>query len=148
MSLPDFWNLAGRAGRWGTEFQGNIVCIDVADRDQWPNPPGRRQRGPITKSLETAVSHTDEIFDYLAADAPPADDRFSELVEASFSFLASRRASDVSSAPLTGSGYHQTTSTASKHASTPHLSTSGFPNSSFSGIRGSARCPCTGFTSH
>jgi hypothetical protein len=28
MKLEDFWNLAGRAGRWGTEFQGNVVCID------------------------------------------------------------------------------------------------------------------------
>lgn len=25
ISAADFWNLAGRAGRWGTEFQGNIV---------------------------------------------------------------------------------------------------------------------------
>ena len=28
MKLEDFWNLAGRAGRWGTEFQGTVVCID------------------------------------------------------------------------------------------------------------------------
>ena len=24
----DFWNLAGRAGRWGKEFSGNIICIE------------------------------------------------------------------------------------------------------------------------
>lgn len=28
MQDQDFWNLAGRAGRWGKEFHGNIVCID------------------------------------------------------------------------------------------------------------------------
>ena len=31
LSEADFWNLAGRAGRWGKEFQGNIVCIDTDD---------------------------------------------------------------------------------------------------------------------
>ena len=25
MEPHDFWNLAGRAGRWGDEFQGNII---------------------------------------------------------------------------------------------------------------------------
>ncbi len=27
MSREDFWNLAGRAGRWGKEFQGNIFAL-------------------------------------------------------------------------------------------------------------------------
>ena len=27
MKGQDFWNLAGRAGRWGTDFFGNVVCI-------------------------------------------------------------------------------------------------------------------------
>ena len=29
MTEIDFWNLAGRAGRQGKEFQGNIICIDT-----------------------------------------------------------------------------------------------------------------------
>ena len=41
MSPQDFWNLAGRAGRWGKEFQGNIVCIDP---QVWKiQPPERRK---------------------------------------------------------------------------------------------------------
>lgn len=29
MGPHDFWNLAGRAGRWGQDFSGNIVCVDT-----------------------------------------------------------------------------------------------------------------------
>lgn len=36
MLAHDFWNLAGRAGRWGDEFQGKIVCIDAHDENAWP----------------------------------------------------------------------------------------------------------------
>ena len=36
MLAHDFWNLAGRAGRWGDEFQGKIVCIDPHDEEAWP----------------------------------------------------------------------------------------------------------------
>ena len=37
MEPHDFWNLAGRAGRWGDEFQGNIICIDPEDTQAWPS---------------------------------------------------------------------------------------------------------------
>lgn len=47
----DFWNLAGRAGRWGTEFQGTIACIDPED---WA-PPVRRVRQSIRSVTETAI---------------------------------------------------------------------------------------------
>jgi Lhr-like helicase len=36
MEAHDFWNLAGRAGRWGDEFQGNIICIDPHNAHAWP----------------------------------------------------------------------------------------------------------------
>ncbi|NVM22139.1 MAG: DEAD/DEAH box helicase [Desulfobacterales bacterium] len=43
MSLHAFWNLAGRAGRWGREFAGNIFCFDVHNESQWPGgAPTRR----------------------------------------------------------------------------------------------------------
>jgi replicative superfamily II helicase len=43
MEAHDFWNLAGRAPRWGDEFQGNIICIDPNDLSAWPGgvPPRR-----------------------------------------------------------------------------------------------------------
>src|SRR5690606_17490727 len=31
MTMPDFWNLAGRAGRLGFEFQGNVICIEPTE---------------------------------------------------------------------------------------------------------------------
>jgi hypothetical protein len=35
MNEGDFWNLAGRAGRWGREFQGNVVCVDAMNLHVW-----------------------------------------------------------------------------------------------------------------
>ena len=37
MGRHDFWNLVGRAGRWGDDFSGNIICVDVHLPKQWPN---------------------------------------------------------------------------------------------------------------
>ncbi|QVK02885.1 DEAD/DEAH box helicase [Mycoplasma mycoides] len=31
----DFWNLAGRAGRLGMEFSGNIFCVRLSNSDAW-----------------------------------------------------------------------------------------------------------------
>lgn len=39
MSGADFWNLAGRAGRWGKEFQGNVVCVDPSVAVWGVSPP-------------------------------------------------------------------------------------------------------------
>jgi replicative superfamily II helicase len=36
ISSLDFWNLAGRAGRMGNDFVGNIICIEI---DKWDNNP-------------------------------------------------------------------------------------------------------------
>ncbi len=43
MNDTDFWNLAGRAGRLGKEFQGNVVCIDPHNQSVWkvPCPSGK-----------------------------------------------------------------------------------------------------------
>jgi replicative superfamily II helicase len=51
MEPHDFWNLAGRAGRWGDEFQGNIVCLDPDDRRAWPGGVPSRTRFPIVRDL-------------------------------------------------------------------------------------------------
>ena len=51
MSEHAFWNLAGRAGRWGREFAGNVFCIDVYDKKQWPHgPPSHRQARAVDHS--------------------------------------------------------------------------------------------------
>lgn len=50
MSVEDFWNLAGRAGRWGREFQGNIYCLDPRKSGDWVGgeAPRSKQKSNIT----------------------------------------------------------------------------------------------------
>lgn len=57
MNETDFWNLAGRAGRLGKEFQGNVICVDPRNLSVWKNPPPTRR---TTYPIKLA---TDEVFD-------------------------------------------------------------------------------------
>ncbi len=53
----DFWNLAGRAGRQGKEFQGNIVCIDTKDENVWKNGIySRKVKYPIKSTINEIFS--------------------------------------------------------------------------------------------
>ena len=72
MEPHDFWNLAGRAGRWGNEFQGNIVCIDPDDNDAWPTGVPVRSRYPIKRESDAVLESGDGIVGYLdqRADTP------------------------------------------------------------------------------
>lgn len=65
MERQDFWNLAGRAGRWGDEFQGNIVCIDPDDIDAWPSGVPERARYPIKRESDAVLELGDGIVKYL-----------------------------------------------------------------------------------
>ena len=67
MSNADFWNLAGRAGRWGTEFQGNIICIDPNDKDLWNNgqAPKKRQKYYIRKLVDNNDFKTMNFLNYI-----------------------------------------------------------------------------------
>lgn len=65
MEPHDFWNLAGRAGRWGDEFQGNIICIDPEDKQAWPAGVPRRARYPIKRESDAVLEHGDGMADYL-----------------------------------------------------------------------------------
>lgn len=66
MEPHDFWNLAGRAGRWGNEFQGNIVCIDSKDTAAWPSGVPARSRYPIKRESDAVLETGDGMADYLA----------------------------------------------------------------------------------
>lgn len=65
MEPHDFWNLAGRAGRWGDEFQGNILCIDPEDTKAWPNGVPSRARYPIKRESDAVLEHGEDIRNYL-----------------------------------------------------------------------------------
>jgi superfamily II DNA/RNA helicase len=65
MEPHDFWNLAGRAGRWGNEFQGNIICIDPHDETAWPGGVPKRSRYPIKRETDAVLGLTDDLTAYL-----------------------------------------------------------------------------------
>lgn len=61
MEPPDFWNLAGRAGRWGNEFQGNIICIDPNVSSVWPSGVPERARYPIQRETDAVMNREHEL---------------------------------------------------------------------------------------
>ncbi|WP_457797060.1 DEAD/DEAH box helicase [Methylocystis sp. S23] len=65
MEPHDFWNLAGRAGRWGDEFQGNIICVDPQDTNAWPGGVPARARYPIKRESDAVIELGDDLVDYL-----------------------------------------------------------------------------------
>ncbi|SCB37881.1 DEAD/DEAH box helicase [Rhizobium hainanense] len=87
MEPQDFWNLAGRAGRWGDEFQGNIICIDASDEKAWPSGVPQRTRYPIRRETDAALARIDDLATYierrpLGVDMEPAQIRAFEQVSA------------------------------------------------------------------
>ncbi|VXB93393.1 putative helicase [Frigoribacterium sp. 9N] len=70
LSEGDFWNLAGRAGRWGREFQGNIVCIDTDDEKLWPNLPSVRGRSQLKLATEHVLANPSDFLSYLRGNSP------------------------------------------------------------------------------
>lgn len=65
MEPHDFWNLAGRAGRWGDEFQGNIICINPQDKSAWPTGVPQRARYPIKRETDAVLELGEELVNYL-----------------------------------------------------------------------------------
>lgn len=76
MTDADFWNLAGRAGRWGAEFNGNIFCIDAKNALVWKNgAPKQRKPFKIERSLDRVAGTENGFIKYLADLAPNVDAR-------------------------------------------------------------------------
>ncbi|MGM9471720.1 DEAD/DEAH box helicase [Pseudarthrobacter sp. YS3] len=90
MTISDFWNLAGRAGRWGTEFEGNIFCIDTDRVNAWKNIPTDRVRMPITISAKSALDSPGALLDYIEDGAPKTGKttKHSPETESALSFIA------------------------------------------------------------
>lgn len=67
MEPHDFWNLAGRAGRWGDEFQGNIICLDPNDATAWPHGVPFRVRHAIRRESDAVLDAGDDLLAYLVS---------------------------------------------------------------------------------
>jgi DEAD/DEAH box helicase/Helicase conserved C-terminal domain len=98
MSESDFWNLAGRAGRWGREFQGNVVCVDTNDASTWPEPPPRKRgRYAVANALNEPLRDVGKFLAFLrnSTDVSKSEARYFEYVESYLSLeLAQQRSID------------------------------------------------------
>ncbi|HDR4554350.1 DEAD/DEAH box helicase [Bacillus cereus] len=81
MDKLNFWNLAGRAGRMGNDFSGNIICIDP---EKWKENPLLGERSfPIVPSSEYKLKNqVNEFKDYISDRKKPSgmDDYSEQLV--------------------------------------------------------------------
>lgn len=98
MTTMDFWNLAGRAGRWGKEFEGNIFCIDTDDQSLWldGSPPNERKKLPIKRAFENALTDAKRIEGYLDIEQGHEIARAAPQLEYAISFLMDRYLRGVS----------------------------------------------------
>jgi hypothetical protein len=87
MSAADFWNLAGRAGRWGVEFRGNIVCVD-ATPDVWASVPARRERPQLERAADPVLAHPAALEQFISAPDPATAALEQPMSASVFSFLA------------------------------------------------------------
>ena len=91
MTQEDFWNLAGRAGRWGKEFQGNIVCVDASDSEVWGSggAPCTKTKYQIHRATDTSMGDLDAFLAYVDRNAPAETRTSPTRFEATFSYLCS-----------------------------------------------------------
>ncbi|MDN5000671.1 DEAD/DEAH box helicase [Bradyrhizobium sp. GCM10027634] len=105
MEAHDFWNLAGRAGRWGNEFQGNIVCVDPDDLIAWPDGVPERRRYPIERETDNVFRSGQQLLDFISSrwDRSASDlSEFSQLEQVCAYLLALRlREGSILGAPFT-----------------------------------------------
>lgn len=90
MSMADFWNLAGRAGRWGKEFQGNIICIDAHLSDVWPEKPGIRKRSLISPASDQVFNNSESLIRYMNSGGQITAGDTPAEVETVFSWISGR----------------------------------------------------------
>ncbi|WP_242276455.1 DEAD/DEAH box helicase [Bacillus cereus group sp. BfR-BA-01445] len=81
MDKLNFWNLAGRAGRMGNDFSGNIICIDP---ESWKENPLLGERSfPIIPSSEYKLKNqVNDFKEYISDRKKPSgmDDYNEQLV--------------------------------------------------------------------
>lgn len=90
MPLNDFWNLAGRAGRWGKEFQGNIICIDPKKLDVWKQPPPvSKTKYRISRTTDNVLNQPESLIDFIENKTPRDEALKNPKLEYVYSYLIS-----------------------------------------------------------
>ena len=82
LNANDFWNLAGRAGRWGKEYNGNIICIEPEKWDVKPNPNKSKQI--ISRAIDSLASEGEAFLNYISDDTPR--ERMNSKWESAFAY--------------------------------------------------------------
>lgn len=90
MGPDDFWNLAGRAGRWGREFQGNVICVDADDPHLWEGgePPRGKKGVHISRTTDRVLNDIEPFMNYLAGENHLPQSEMNREFEHLFSYLA------------------------------------------------------------
>jgi superfamily II RNA helicase len=72
MTASDFWNLAGRAGRWGKEFQGNVVCVDAKLASLWGKngAPRSKTNFMITRTSDEVLNQAEDLLMFIENGTP------------------------------------------------------------------------------
>jgi len=102
MTPDDFWNLAGRAGRWGKEFQGNVICVDARQERVWKSGvPKERTKFRMARTSDQVLSKRGDLFSFMDKRTPRDEAAKEPNLEHVFSFLVSSylRNGDVLEAP-------------------------------------------------
>lgn len=68
LNQNDFWNLAGRAGRLGKEFSGNIVCVEPSKWEIEPNPNKHKQK--IVRAIDIVKNNIIQLQEYINDGSP------------------------------------------------------------------------------
>lgn len=90
MTSIDFWNLAGRAGRWGKEFQGNVVCVDARRSNVWRNgAPKNKVSFQIRRTADEVLSRAEALLSFIEDGTPRTIALREPNLEYVFSYLMS-----------------------------------------------------------
>lgn len=99
LNQNDFWNLAGRAGRLGKEYSGNIFCIEPLKWDIYPEPNKTKQE--IKRALNVVESKGDELLEYIRCGAPRKKAGKCPDLEFAFGYYYIKYVLDKENAPST-----------------------------------------------
>ena len=87
MSPQDFWNLAGRAGRWGSDFHGNIVCVDPDQERLWPAGVPQKTAYEIYRETDAVLAETHTVTEYIESRAESSVTKIDNRIEPVAAYL-------------------------------------------------------------